>query len=412
MNKAVSLVARPMVLVILLALCQACPPALAQEPIKIGFIYVMSGRLAHYGFGAKQGAELAMDEINRAGGVNGRKLVGIYEDTQLKPDVGVQVARKLVTQDKVDVVMGIVSSGVASAVAPVMNELKTPLIITLAMTPDVTGKICNPYTFRVSQNGPQNIKGAAVLASQTDALKWSTLGPDYLFGYQCWEYFQRYLKELQPAAAFMDETKIAYASTETEDFRPYIKKVIDAVPDGLLVSLYGGNLIDFVRQGTEMQLFQKIPVVILNLAYSADVMLGLGIDLPEGIWMGGLYWFRGNSSPANRSFVEAYTQRYRVFPDFNASGAYSGVKAYAAAASAARSVEKETIIKILPGMVLDLPMGRTVIRKEDHQAVFDSVWGVSSRFDGKSRMRDLRPLMIFRGDQVTPLPAATGCSMP
>jgi branched-chain amino acid transport system substrate-binding protein len=412
MKRAVSVVVRSLLPLFLFALSQSCPPAWAQEPIKIGFIYVMSGRLAHYGFGAKQGAELAMDEINRAGGVNGRKLVGVYEDTKLRPEVGVQAARKLVTQDRVDVVMGIVSSGVASAVAPVMNELKMPLIITLAMTPDVTGKICNPYTFRISQNGPQNIKGAAVLASQTDALKWSTLGPDYLFGYQCWEYFQRYLKDLQPAAVFMDESKIAYAPTETEDFRPYIKKVLDAAPDGLLVSLYGGNLVDFVRQGNDLQLFKKIPVVVLNLAYSADVMLGLGIEMPEGLWLGGLYWFRGNATPENQHFVEAYTQRYKVFPDFNASGAYSGVKAYAAAASAARSVDKETIIRTLPGMVLDLPMGKTTIRAEDHQAIFDSVWGVSSRFDGKLRMRELRPLIIYKGEQVTPAPAATGCTMP
>jgi branched-chain amino acid transport system substrate-binding protein len=153
-------------------------------------------------------------------------------------------------------------------------------------------------------------------------------------------------------------------------------------------------------------------VVVLNLAYSADVMLGLGIEMPEGLWLGGLYWFRGNATRENQHFVDAYTQRYKVFPDFNASGAYSGVKAYAAAASAARSVDKETIIKTLPGMVLDLPMGKTTIRAEDHQAIFDSVWGVSSRFDGKTRMRELRPLIIYRGEQVTPAPAATGCTMP
>ncbi len=69
------------------------PLSLAQEPIKIGFAYVMSGRLAHYGFGAKQGADLAIDKINKAGGINGRQIVGLYRDTQLKPEVGVKVIR-------------------------------------------------------------------------------------------------------------------------------------------------------------------------------------------------------------------------------------------------------------------------------------------------------------------------------
>jgi len=386
--------------------------ALAQEPIKIGFCYVMSGRLAHYGFGAKQGAELAMDEINQAGGVLGRKLVGLYEDTELKPEVGVSKVRKLITQDRVDVVMGIVSSGVASAVAPVVNDLRTPFIDTLAMTPDITGKICNRYTFRISQNGPQNVKGAAILASQTQAKKWTTLGPDYLFGYQCWEYFQRYLKEIRPDVEFMDRSQIAYAPIETLDFKPFIKKVMEAKPDGILVSLYGGNLVDFVRQAHDVEFFTKVPVVLLNLAYSADVMLGLGLDLPTGIWLGGLYWFQGNSTPENLKFVDAYMKRHRVFPDFNASGAYSGVKAYAAAATIAGTTDKEAVIKALPGLTLDLPMGKTVIRAEDHQAIFPSVWGLSGEFDGKLRIRSLKPLKIFPGEEVTPPVAETGCKMP
>ena len=319
--------------VIVMPLVLTCASlSLAQEPIKIGFAYVMSGRLAHYGFGAKQGAELAIEKINKTGGINGRQVVGIYRDTQLKPEVGVQVVRELILNEKVDVVMGIVSSGVASAVAPVVNELKTPFIDTLAMTPDITGKICNPYTFRISQNGPQNIKGAAILASGQKAKRWTTLGPDYLFGYQCWEYFQKYLPKLRPDVTFLDKAQTAYAPTEATDLRPYIKKIMDANPDGVLVSLYGGNLIDFVRQGTEMGFFAKVSCVICNLAYSSDVMQSLSVDMPQGIWLGGLYWFRGNDSPVNLDFVKEYRTRHRVFPDFNAEGAYAGVVAYAKAA--------------------------------------------------------------------------------
>jgi branched-chain amino acid transport system substrate-binding protein len=389
-----------------------CPQtSLGQEPVKLGFAYVFSGRLAHYGFGAKQGAELAMDEINRAGGILGRRVIGVYEDTQLKPRVGVKAVRKLVIQDKVDVVLGIVSSGVVSAVAPVMNELRTPLIDTLAMTPDITGKICNPYTFRISQNGPQNLKGAAILASQTKARTWSTLGPDYLFGYQCWEYFQKYLGKIRPDVRFLGKEKIAFAHVTTMDFKPYIKKVMDSNPDGILVSLYGGNLVDFVRQSTAMGVFKKMPVVILNLAYSADVMLGLGIDMPKGLWLGGLYWFQGNSTPANEKFVKAYLSRFRVFPDYNAQGAYSGVKAYAAACELAGTTNKEAVAKALEGITLDLPSGKTTIRREDHQAVYDSVWGVSSEFDGKLRIRSLKPLRIFPGVEITRPLEETDCLM-
>lgn len=402
---------RSVTLLVAFCISLVCVQAWCQDPVKLGFAYVFSGRLAHYGFGAKQGAELAIEEINNAGGVNGRKLVALYEDTRLDPKAGVQAVQKLVRQHDVDVVLGIVSSSVASAVAPAMNDMRTPLIITLAMTPDVTGKICNPYTFRVSQNGPQNVKSAAALAAETRATKWTTMGPDYLFGYQCWEYFQKFLSQLKPDAQFFDKSLIAYAPTVTTDLRPYIKKVIDSKPDGVLISLYGGNLVDFVRQATPMGFFEKVPVIIMNLAYSADVMYGLGLDMPKGIWLGGLYWFQGNSTPANEAFVQAYMNRYRFFPDYNAEGAYSGVKAYAAAAAKAGSFDKEAIIKALEGLTIDLPTGHVTIRAEDHQAVFDSVWGVSSDFNGRLRIRSLRPLKIFPGIQITPPVDETGCRL-
>jgi branched-chain amino acid transport system substrate-binding protein len=396
------------ILVCFLALGGAVP---AQEPVKIGFVYVMSGRLAHYGFGGKQGAELAINEINQAGGINGRKVVGIYEDTQLNPEVGVAAAKKLINQDRVDVVMGIVSSGVADAVAPIVNELKTPLIITLAMTPDVTGRICNPYTFRVSINGPQNIKGAAMLAAKTEVKRWTTMGPDYLFGYQCWEYFERFLKEQKKDVTFLDNTKTAFAPVTTMDFRPYIQKILDSNPEGVLCSLYGGNLVDFVRQGNEMGLFKKNITFIMNLAYSADVMIGLGVDMPKGLWLGGLYWYQANDSPMNRAFVDAYTARYKVFPDHNAHGAYVGVKAYAAAAAKAGSSDKSKVIEALSGLEMEIPAGRMLIRAGDHQAEYENAWGLSGEFDPKIHIRRLEPLRIFSGEEITMPVEMTGCRM-
>ncbi|MBI5248029.1 MAG: ABC transporter substrate-binding protein [Desulfomonile tiedjei] len=383
----------------------------AQEPIKIGFMYVFSGRLAHYGYGAKQGAELAMSEINKAGGVNGRRLVGVYEDTKLLPEVGVEVAQKLVNQDRVDVLMGIVSSGVASAVAPVADRLATPLIFTLAMTPDVTGKICNPYTFRVSQNGPQNMMGAAVLAAGMPVKKWITMGPDYLFGYQCWEYFQKFLRPKRADVSFASDAETKYAPVSTMDFSEYIDGLVRSKADGILISLYGGNLVDFVRQANNKKFFDGSRTILMNLAYSADVMFGLGLDMPKGVWLGGLYWFQANESATNKRFVEDYLNAYKVFPDYNAHGAYSGVKAYSEAVAKAGSTDKNKVIKALQGLVLDLPVGTVTIRSGDHQAVVDSVWGLTSEFDGKLRCRMLNPMKVFSGPEITPSLEDAGCKL-
>ncbi len=388
-------------------------PTMSQEPIKIGFIYVFSGRLAHYGTGAQHGAEIAMDEINKAGGLLGRKVTGIFADTQLKPEVGAEAAKKLVIEDKVDAVMGIVSSGVADAVAPVMNQLRTPLIITLAMTPYVTGTKCNPYTFRVSMNGPQNLIGASALAADMkDVTHWTTIGPDYLFGYQCWEYFQKYLGEKRRDVTFAPDTETAYAPVTEIEFKPYIEKIMKTRANGVLISLYGGNLMDFIREASTMGFFDGKRKVLMNLEFSADVMLGLSTQLPKGIWMGGLYWFEANSTPTNQQFVAAYTARHRVFPDFNAHGGYAGVKTYAEAVKKAGSTDKDKVIKALEGLVVDLPQGRTVIRAGDHQAVMDGVWGMTGEFDTKLHSRKLDPLKIFQGEEITPPVEQTGCRMP
>lgn len=388
-------------------------PAIAQDPIKIGFLYVFSGRLGHYGAGAKQGADIAMDEINKAGGVLGRKIVGVFSDTQLKPEVGVEEATKLVTEQNVDVVMGIVSSGVADAVAPVMNQLRMPLIITLAMTPDVTGSKCNPYTFRVSMNGPQNLVGAATLAADMkDVNHWTTIGPDYLFGYQCWEYFQKYLGEKRRDVTFAPDTEIAYAPVTSTEFKPYIEKIMKTRANGVLISLYGGNLMDFIREAYAMGFFDGKRKVLMNLAFSGDVMVGLSTQLPKGLWLGGLYWFQANSTPANQQFVAAYQKRYHVFPDFNAHGGYAGVKTYAEAVKKAGTTNKEKVIKALEGLVVDLPQGKTVIRAGDHQAIMDGVWGMTSDFDPKLRCRKLDPLKIFPGEEIIPPLEQTGCKMP
>jgi branched-chain amino acid transport system substrate-binding protein len=158
-----------------------------------------------------------------------------------------------------------------------------------------------------------------------------------------------------------------------------------------------------------MGFFKKISCVICNLAYSSGVMQSLSVDMPEGIWLGGLYWFRGNETPVNLEFVKEYKARHHVFPDFNAEGAYAGVVAYAKAADVAKSTDKQAIIKTLEGLTVDIPAGRTLIRAEDHQAIFDSVWGLTAEFGSGNRMRRLKPLKIFSGNDVTPPVEETGC---
>ncbi|MEN6438622.1 MAG: ABC transporter substrate-binding protein [Syntrophobacter sp.] len=400
----------PVLIVSLMVLMVTGSGLSADKPIKLGFVYIMSGPAATYGQFAKQGADLAIDEINKAGGINGRKVEGLFEDDTGKSDVGIRVVRKLVYENEADAIIGIDSSGVVSAVAPVMKELKTPLIITHAAVPDVTGSNCNPYTFRVSLNIEQNVGMASAIASEAKAKVWTTVGPDYSFGHQSWEYFQKYLKKKRPDVTFLPDSEAAFSPTATTDFSAFITKVMNSRADGVLISLWGGNLIDFVRQASDVGFFDGKREVLMTLGAATEVLYALKEKMPTGVWVGTRYWFQANETGANKAFVEAYKKRFDVYPSYNAHGAYAAVKVYAAAAAKAGSVDKEKIIKALEGLTIDLPIGKTTIRAGDHQAVSDGTWGRTAADPGIP-IRILKPMRHFSGNEITPAVEETGCKM-
>jgi branched-chain amino acid transport system substrate-binding protein len=396
--------------VVFLAMTWTASGVAAEKPVKIGFAYIMSGPFATYGQFAKQGAELAIEEINNAGGIDGRQVEAVFEDTTGKPDVGIRVLRKMVYENEVDAVMGLDSSGVAAAVAPLMKELKTPLIITHAATPDVTGSLCNRYTFRVALNLNQNVSMAAALASELDVKTWTTAGPDYSFGHQSWEYFQKYLSAKKPDAKFLPASEVAFSPAATTDFSAFITKIMNSGADGVLVSLWGGNLIDFVRQAGDMGFFDGKRQVLMTLGAATEVLYALQDKMPEGIWVGTRYWFQANDTPINKAFVDTYRKRFQVYPSYNAHGAYAAVKAYAAAAAKAGSVDKEKIVAALEGLSIDLPVGNITIRPEDHQAITDGVWGKTAA-SANLPIRVLNPIRSFDGKDITPPATESGCKM-
>lgn len=381
----------------------------AQEPIRLGAIYIMSGGAATYGEFARQGIQLAVDEINEQGGILGRKLTFAIEDGQGKADVAIQAARKLVYQGKADALMGLDSSGVATGLVPVVPELDKPFVITHAATPDVTGKLCNKYTFRVSVNVNQHMSAAAKIAADSDAKRWTTIGPDYAFGHQSWEYFQKYLKPLKPDIEFMSQ--VAFPRFGAEDFTAFINSTIQAKPDGVLISLWGGDLVNFVRQAKNLGFFDQKFEVLLTLGAATEVLAALGEQMPEGVWAGTRYWFAAHDNPVNDAFVKSYIKRYQSPPSYNAEGAYAAIYLYKTAMEKTGGTETDAVIETISGMTFDAPNGSVTIRAGDHQAVVGPTWGKIGEFDKTYGIRMLDSMRTFSGDEVTPPVSETGCKL-
>ncbi len=386
----------------------------AEDQIKLGFLYVLSGRVGQFGQIASQGAEVAIDEINGNGGINGRFIKGIFLDTKANPETAITEARKLVMEDRVDALIGVISSKVANALTPEMMTLKTPLIVTTALTPTITGTGCNRYTFRITSNLPAIMKTVALLAAKREVKTWTTVGPDYSLGHVSWELFRKNLRQLRPEVKFLDTKEVVFAPLKTKDWEPHVEKLKRSPADGVLISLWGGNFIDFIRQANESKLFDGKREFLASVVSLAAVV-GLRSDMPPGIWMTPPYSFQANQSQANKIFVDAYLRRFKIPPSYQAQFAYAGVKAYAEAVKLAGTTDKEAVVRALEGLTLELPVGKTTIRAEDHQAVFDGLAGKSAaRFSltpTRRPYRGLEWLIQFPSNEIFPAPEETGCRM-
>jgi branched-chain amino acid transport system substrate-binding protein len=181
-----------------------------------------------------------------------------------------------------------------------------------------------------------------------------------------------------------------------------------------VVSLWGGNAIDFLKQAAQEGLFNDQRSVMMTVAGSMDVFISLGMGIPQGVWLGNPYWFQAQNGPANVAFVNQYQDKYKVEPSYPAATAYTGVKAYCEALKRSEDQSPEGVVKALEGLEFDAPLGKVTIRPEDHQALFNIVWGQTAqgvKLKSGKLIRGWDPMLSFSPEQVLPSPADTGCKM-
>jgi branched-chain amino acid transport system substrate-binding protein len=403
---------RVLIVAALIALVLASP-CLAAEPVKIGYVHVFSGPMTTFGQVARQGAQLAVNEINGEGGVDGRKIEIFFADTAANPDVAKAAIENLVKKENVSVIIGIVSSAVAKAVTPMMNDLKCPLIITDAMSDEVTGSLCNPWTFRMTWNMDQCYKAAALLAKDFGPKKWTTLGPDYGFGQDSWKYFRKYGQE----AGGLTFEPGTFVPLGTKDWAQVIDNLQKTAPDGgLMVSLWGNDLKTFLQQAHQQGVL-KGRTVLCPVGGAVETFIALGfLDLPPGIWFGSPYWFEAYDNSFNDLFVKAYASfsLSGIPPPYAAYNSYAAVKIFKTAVWKAESSDRTAVAKALSGLIVDgLPVGAAMFREGDHQAVFDVAFGMTSAHPSKyyRKIRGLDPIRKFKGMEITPPATESGCKM-
>ena len=364
-------------MIALLAAVLAIPamagPALAKDEIKIGTLFVMTGKLGGYGKSGWQAVQLAVDEINAAGGIMGMKVKAFNEDTKCKPEIGVQITKKYILKEKVDFILGPTASSVGLAVSDVCRQYKKIMVSTQSATDVMTNQQYHRYVFQVLSNALQHARSGAELMADLPYKKWMGLGPDYSYGHSSWDTFQKKIKELRPD---VEVGEALWPKLMTADYTPYINKIIEAKPDAVWCPLWGGDAVTFIKQALPFGVFKKIKFVF-PVGASMEVLGPVGKAMPEDIFMSARYFFTSPDSPMNRKFVKDYYARFKEYPSYMAEESYAGVYFLKAAVERAGTTNTEKIIDNLERFPLawETPEGWKIMGPISHMVIEDVVWG-------------------------------------
>ncbi len=354
----------------------------AADLLTVGCLYPLTGRAARYGHDAIVGAEMAADEINDGGGVLGREVRLLFSDDRSDPTYAVKVAQRYVLEDRVDVLMGVVSSAVALAVTEVSRYFGVIFVGTDHASARLTVEQFQPYYFRVTNNTAQSMRAGALYVSRRPWRTFYYIGPDYEYGHRQWQDFREHLLRLCPDARVVG---LAWPKLYERDYRPYVQAVLDVGPEVLVCGFWGGDTIAFLQQGLDAGLFERTRVMSFDAGGNYEVFEALGDRMPTGLVLSARHHNNFPSTDANRRFVQTFWQRTRRFPSYTAHGAYVGVHFIARAVAQAGTLEADDVVRVAEGLEVPTPRDRpgapSWIRPVDHQIVQEMYIGISEPSD-------------------------------
>ena len=369
--------------VLFVALLLAAGSAGAQ-PIKIGELNsykVFPAFLEPY----KKGFELALEEINAKGGVNGRKLETVSRDDGGTPGDAVRVAEELISREKVDVLMGTFASNVGLAVANLAAQRKIVFLAAEPLTDKIVWENGNAYTFRLR---PSTYMQVAMLVPEAAKLKkkrWAIVYPNYEYGQSATESFKKLLKAAQPDVEFVAEQASPLGKI---DAGAVVQALADAKPDAIFSSLFAADLQKFVREGNTRGLFATRSVFNL-LGGEPEYLDPLKDETPEGWWVTGYPWSE-LKTPEHTRFRQAYEKRWNDYPRVGSVVGYTAVYAIEEGLRKAASTDPRKLSEALAGLQMDSPFGRITWRAIDHQSTMGAYVGQLAKKDGRGVMVNWR----------------------
>ncbi len=333
----------------------------------------------------KKGMELAVEEINAAGGIQGRKLQLVIRDDNANPGDAVRAAEELLAREQVDVLSGTFLSHVGLAVADFAKQRKVFFLAGEPLTDKVVWQNGNRYTFRLRASTYMQVAMLVPEAARLRKKRWAVVYPNYEYGQSAAATFKTLLKAAQPDVEFVAEQAPALGKV---DAGAVVQALADAKPDAIFNVLFAADLAKLVREGNTRGLFQGREVVSL-LTGEPEYLDPLKDETPNGWIVTGYPWY-GIQTNEHKAFLTAYQGRFKDYPRLGSVVGYTMIHALAAGMRKAGGVETEKLITAFRGLVFDSPYGRLNFRTQDHQSTMGAFVGRTRNDNGKGVMVDFR----------------------
>jgi branched-chain amino acid transport system substrate-binding protein len=354
----------------------------AADTIKIGEINHHK-RMAAFTIPYKNGVELALAQINGAGGVLGKPLEFIFRDDQGKPGEAIKIAEELMTRDKAVMLTGTIFSNVGLAISSYAGEKKHLYLAGEPLADSLVWAKGNKYTFRLRCSTYMQAAMLAEQAAKSPAVKYATIAPNYAYGKDAVAAFKKALTALRPDVKFVTEQWPALFKI---DAGAEVQAIERAKPDAIYNVTFGGDLAKFVREGTTRGLFEGRTVYGL-LTGEPEYIDPLKDEAPVGWIVTGYPWYAFKDG-ANKVFVDEYMAKYKSHPGMGSLVGYMATQSIAAALKTAGSTDTEALVTAFEGLKVSTPVGEITYRELDHQSTMGAFIGKVALKDGAGIMVD------------------------
>jgi branched-chain amino acid transport system substrate-binding protein len=380
--------------------------ALAADPVKIGFDDTLTGTYAANGKNTLIGCQLAVEQINASGGIMGRPVELLVEDsTSGDAGTAVQKARKLIERDRVSFIIGNVNSALSLAIGQVTNEKGILHIVPGGHTDAVTGTSCHWNVFRVCNT--TQMEAAAVAAELIKAGKrWYYITPDYAYGHTLQDGLEKESKKLGGTTAGADLTPLG-----TTDYSSYLIKAQSANPDVILFLVQGADMINALKQAVQFGLDKRFHLA--GAQQELEALEGLPPEARVGTWVFEWYWKQPNV-PHLDPFVATIRKKTGKVPTARTWQGFASLWSCALAARAAKSLEGVKMAKAMEGLKLPPEIGlmpeQPFYRPGDHQ-LMPTLYVGNAQAKGSDPEDLFKVTQLLKGPEIAAPVEETGCKL-